>query len=181
MAELRTTPFDQYFLGVEVRSTPFDQYFLGFGKIDQKVRTTPLWAVLFRGSTFFDPLFINFQNGRIAYHPVCLVFSGSWSKNTKSAERVAQRGAEKVEMVCFILGFTKDVAGVLPLVEMVHLPLDGLGRLWLLGLACLPVTTSATTWLCHDLAASETRCGFQCRAPWSVLDLYKNHSLALII
>ena len=36
MAELRTTPFDQYFLGVEVRSTPFNQYFLGFCKIDKK-------------------------------------------------------------------------------------------------------------------------------------------------
>ena len=29
--DLRTTPIDQYFLGVEVRTTPFDQYFLGVG------------------------------------------------------------------------------------------------------------------------------------------------------
>jgi hypothetical protein len=27
--DLRTTPIEQYFLGIELRTTPFDQYFLG--------------------------------------------------------------------------------------------------------------------------------------------------------
>ena len=30
MTELRTTPFDQYFMGLDLRTTPIEQYFLGF-------------------------------------------------------------------------------------------------------------------------------------------------------
>jgi hypothetical protein len=43
---VRTTPIDQYFLGVHLRTTPFHQYYMGVGFFDfsrilQKVRTTP--------------------------------------------------------------------------------------------------------------------------------------------
>ena len=31
LKKVRTTPIDQYFLGVTLRTTPFDQYFLGIG------------------------------------------------------------------------------------------------------------------------------------------------------
>ena len=27
--DLRTTPIEQYFLGVQLRTTPFDQYYMG--------------------------------------------------------------------------------------------------------------------------------------------------------
>jgi hypothetical protein len=39
---VRTTPFDQYFLGIEVRTTPFEQYFLDIGLFEdfKKVRWT---------------------------------------------------------------------------------------------------------------------------------------------
>ena len=40
--DLRTTPFDQYSMGVDLRTTPIEQYFLGFGiNLIKKVR----WGV----------------------------------------------------------------------------------------------------------------------------------------
>ena len=49
--ELRTTPFEQYSIGIGLRTTPFSQYFLGVDffkkwpnrvELIKKVRTTPI-------------------------------------------------------------------------------------------------------------------------------------------
>ena len=52
--ELRTTPIEQYFLGIDLRTTPFHQYFLGvdFFKIDRIVLNSPC------------------KKSKSAYHPV---------------------------------------------------------------------------------------------------------------
>jgi hypothetical protein len=45
VTELRTTPFDQYFLALDLCTTPIYQYFLGVALFSNilKVRTTPIY------------------------------------------------------------------------------------------------------------------------------------------
>ena len=62
---LRTTPIEQYFLGIDLCTTPIEQYFLGFGLFQN-------WP---------NRVELALQKNKSAYHPVWPVFSGDREKS----------------------------------------------------------------------------------------------------